>query len=189
MKKAVVLHGTDGSPQDNWFPWLNTQLTAAGVETWVPLLPENHTPNRATYEVFLKNSGWNFADNLLIGHSSGATTALNLLQSNWFPTVDTVVLVGTFLNEKLTKNVDWYESGQFDNLFPETFDAEKIKTKAKKFYFLHGTNDPYCDIEDARDFCTTIDGTFIAVPDGLHLSSNRKELPEVIPILKDRKFL
>lgn len=189
MKKTVLLHGTDGSPKYCWFPWLIELLENRGVDLFVPLLPENHTPNRFVYDEFLQESEWDFTDNVLIGHSSGATTVLNLLQSDWLPSIDTVVLVGAFLNEKLLHDVDWYEPGQFDNLFPETFDEQKIKGRAKKFYFIHGSDDLYCDINDAKEFCKKVGGVFIEVPEGKHLSSNRTELPEIIPPLKESSVL
>jgi len=189
MKKAVLLHGTDGNPEDNWFPWLKKLLEENGVKTYIPHLPDNHTPNRFIYEKFLQASGWDFNKNLLIGHSSGSTTVLNLLQSQWFPNVDTVVMVGTFLNERLLRDVEWYTPGQFNNLFPGSFNIEKIKSKANKFYFLHSEDDPYCDFDDAKDFCEQVGGIFISVPDGKHLSSNRVELPEMIPALKESDYL
>ena len=58
MKKAVLLHGTDGSPNDHWFPWLKKVLEENEYEVFAPTLPENHTPNRDVYEEFLKKSGW-----------------------------------------------------------------------------------------------------------------------------------
>lgn len=185
MKKAVILHGTDGSPEANWLPWAKKQLGEHGYDVWVPLLPENHTPNRETYEKFFEKSGWDFTDNLLIGHSSGATSVLNLLQTDWFPVANTAILVGAFLNEKLLKGVSWYEPGQFDNLFPHKFDTELIKYNAKYLYFIHGDDDPYCDSNDARMLSEEVSGKFITVPGGKHLSSNRTELPEIVPILEE----
>jgi len=187
MKRAVILHGTDGNPEINWLPWLKAQLVDRNFDVYVPLLPDNHTPNRQKYDEYLQNSSWDFSNNLLVGHSSGATTVLNLLQSDWFPKVDTVVLVGTFLNEKLLKSVDWYEPGQFGNLFPDSFDVEKIKSKAKSFIFIHGDDDPYCDIHDAKDFCDQVGGAFISVPEGKHLSGNRVELPEILSVLGSKE--
>ena len=73
MKRAVLLHGTDGEPNNHWFPWLQKQLKGMGYQIFAPLLPHNHTPNRFEYEEFLKKYGWDFTDNLIIGHSSGAT--------------------------------------------------------------------------------------------------------------------
>jgi predicted alpha/beta hydrolase family esterase len=187
MKKAVFLHGTDGAPDDHWFPWLRKQLENSGYEVFAPTLPENHTPNWNVYEAFLKQSGWDFTDNLLIGHSSGTTTILNLLMSDWFPKVKASVLVGTFLNEKLTKTADWYEPGQFDHLFVQDFDIEKIKSKCSKFIFVHGDNDHACDYNDAKDFCHKVGGEFITIKNGGHLgsSSGITKSPELINAMKN----
>lgn len=185
-KRAVILHGTDGHPEEHWFPWLKSLLEQSGYEVYVPLLPGNHTPNRITYERFLQKSGWDYTDNLIVGHSSGATTALNLLSSDWFPDASTVILAGTFLNQKLTKDAEWVQPGQFDNLFLDNYDAPAIKKRANAFYFVHGSNDPYCDIDDARKLCKELNGTFIVIPNGHHLgsSSGLTELPELAKQLR-----
>lgn len=190
MKRAVLLHGTNSHPTHNWQPWLKQQLEAAGYEVWAPVLPDNHTPNRETYDSFLRDSGWDFTDNLLVGHSSGATTVLNLLSSDWLPHIKTAVVVGTFLNERLTSKLERYPSGQFDNLFPKDgFDAETIKQKVDHLYFVHGDQDPLCSFEDAREFCEKLGGTFIAVPGGGHFSSPISELPVIIETLKNTNDL
>ncbi len=181
MKKAVLLHGTDGNPDDHWFPWLKKLLEDKGYEVFAPELPENHTPNRQTYEKFLRESSWDFTENVLVGHSSGATTVLNLLSADWFPHIKTAVLVGTFLNEKLTKGVDWYEPGQFDGLFLSSYNPDILKTKADNFIFVHGGDDPYCDVDDAQALCAEVGGDFLLIENGHHLggSSGYKELPSL----------
>jgi predicted alpha/beta hydrolase family esterase len=190
MKRAVILHGTSDSPSDNWQPWIKKELESAGYEVFAPELPDNDTPNRETYDNFLRSSGWDFKDNLLIGHSSGATTVLNLLSSDWFPHVKTAVLIGTFLDESLLHDVDWYDEDMFKNLFPTTvFDAEKIKQKADHFYFIHGENDPLCDPEAARKLCEKLGGTFVLVPGAGHFSSPTTELPEIITTLQQHDDL
>lgn len=192
MKRAVLLHGTDGRPDDLWFPWLQKQLESAGYHVYSPLLPNNHTPNKETYDSFLKESGWDFKDNILIGHSSGATTALNLLMSDWFPKVKATVLVGVFLNEKLLPaNAEWYQPGQFDELFPDSFNIQNIKNKGGKLYFVHGTDDPYCDVEDAKKLSQEVSGTFIEISKGHHLASSSgiKELPQITETLKSDNLL
>jgi predicted alpha/beta hydrolase family esterase len=191
MKRVALLHGTDGNTNVQWYPWLRKQLEANGYSIYGPDLPENHTPNRFLYDKFLQESGWDFKDNLVIGHSSGATTVLNLLQQDWFPKVKTIVLLGTFLNEDLLAGVDWYEPGQFDNLFPDSFDVEKIKRKASNIYFVHGDNDPYCDYDDAKRLCDKLGGKFIAIKNGHHLgdTSGLVELPQLISALEQDSVL
>ncbi len=191
MKRAVILMGTDGLPNDHWHPWLKAELEKAGYEVFIPLLPDNHTPDRLKYDKFLQDSNWDFADNLVIGHSSGATTALNLMSANWFPHVRSAVLVGTFLNLKLVKNVSWYVPGQFDKLFLNQYEPDKIKAKADKFYFVHGDDDPYCDITDAQVLCDKLRGTFITIPNGHHLgdSSGLTQLPDLTKRLSEDGIL
>lgn len=191
MKRAVILHGTDGKPTDQWFPWLRDLLQKSGYAVFAPVLPQNHTPTRTIYDKFLRESDWDFHNNVLIGHSSGATTILNLLSINWFPHVRAAILVGAFLNEKWTKQAPWYEPGQFDNLFLDTYDSKKIRSKADAFYFVHGDNDPYCDIEDAQTLCAQLKGEFITIKNGHHLgsSSGFKELPAIEQALREDNLI
>ena len=191
MKRAVILHGTDGDPSHNWQPWLKQQLEAAGYEVFAPLLPDNNRPSRKTYEKFLQESDWDFTDNIVIGHSSGATTVLNLLLADWFPNVKAAVLVAAFLNEKWTKNAGLFPEGNFDDLFVKDFDPVKLKLRAEKFYFVHGSDDPYCDIEDARKLCGKLEGAFIAIPHGHHLggTSGITELSDLVDHLKQDNIL
>lgn len=38
MRNALILHGTNNTPGDNWYPWLESELTRRGYEVWNPLL-------------------------------------------------------------------------------------------------------------------------------------------------------
>jgi len=185
MKRAVLLHGTSSHPTHNWQPWIKKQLELAGYEVFAPELPDNDVPSRRKYDMFLRSSGWDFSDNLLIGHSSGATTILNLLSSDWLPHVKSAVLVGTFLEETLLKNRDSYIKDQFVDLFPsDGYDTHSIQKKVDHMYFIHGDQDPLCDIDTARAFCRSVGGTFITVQGAGHFSSPATELPEIISTLQ-----
>ncbi|TXG77338.1 alpha/beta fold hydrolase [Patescibacteria group bacterium] len=185
QKRAVLLHGTSGDPSHGWQPWLKRQLEERGYDVFAPVLPNNDHPDRDTYEAFLCESGWDFSDNIIVGHSSGATTALNLLLADWFPKASAVVLVGTFLNEKLTKPLGEFPDGLFDGLFLDSYDPKQLAQKARAFYFVHGSDDPYCDIDDAKQLCEQVGGTFIEITGGHHLggASGITELPQLITAL------
>jgi predicted alpha/beta hydrolase family esterase len=192
VKRAAILHGTDGSPTELvWQTWLKDALEHAGYDVYFPQLPNCDEPNVATYDAFIQKSGWDFHDSILIGHSSGATTALHLLQQDWFPHVRSTILVGTFLNEDLVHNASWYTPGKFKNLFVDTFDVKKIRNKSGSFYFVHGDDDPYCDYQAAKDLCDDVGGTFIAMHGAGHIakSAGITKLPLLLDKLKTDSVL
>ncbi len=183
MKNAIILHGTDGNPEHNWFPWLKKKLEDKGYKVWVPPLPESHTPNRQVYNDFLFNSGWDFKDSIVIGHSSGAVRVLNLLMDERCPKVKLAVMVSAWKAGVPLR----YEEGnqQFVNLFPpDGFDFKLIKQKAHKIEFLHSDDDPYCPIGQARYLAGQLDAPLTVVHEGHHLGSEYTELPELWNIVE-----
>lgn len=175
------MHGTDGEPESNWFPWLKQKLEERGYEVWVPQLPECHTPNRETYAKFLLARGWDFADNVVIGHSSGAVEVLNLLNDDRFPKLKLAMAVSAWAEgDPLDGGENWLEKGQFVNLFPPAgFDFVKMRTKTRETIFFHSTNDPYCPMEQAEYLSENLDAPLIKIQNGGHLGSDFSEFPEL----------
>lgn len=182
MKKAVILHGTDGNPEANWFPWLKQQLEEQGYEVWVPLLPENHTPNREVYNNFLFNSGWDFTNNIIIGHSAGAVSILNMLMDDRCPHIKLGAMVGAWSHMQDTD----LDIDQFKHLFPpEGFDFPLIKSKADKLVFLHGDNDPLCPLAQARWLAEQLDSEITIVPYAGHFyGKDWHEIPQLMHLLE-----
>lgn len=177
MKRAVILHGTDGNPEENWFPWLKGKLELKGYEVWVPQLPDCHTPNRDTYADFLLDSDFDFTDAVVIGHSSGAVEVLNILDDERFPKLKLAVMVGAWAGGK-PNGYDTNE--QFEYLFPPNgFDFAKMKQKAEKIEFLHGSDDPFCPLSQAEFLADNLNAPLTVVADGHHLGSRFRELPQL----------
>ena len=36
---VFIFHGTEGYPEENWFPWLKEKLEAKGYKVFVPQFP------------------------------------------------------------------------------------------------------------------------------------------------------
>jgi pimeloyl-ACP methyl ester carboxylesterase len=185
MKRAVLLHGTGGNPEAIWFPWLKAKLETEGYTVWAPLLPDNFTPNRQVYNDFLLGSDWDFAENLIIGHSSGAVSVLNLLMDKRCPPIKMGVLLGAWAGGlPLGSEVG---NTQFDNLFPtDGFDFELIKSKATQLAFLHGDDDPFCPLDQAQYLAEKLQAPLVVVPGGHHLGSKFIELPELWQVLESQ---
>jgi predicted alpha/beta hydrolase family esterase len=186
MKQALLLHGTDGSPELIWIPWLKAKLEAKGYHVWAPLLPENHTPNRETYGKFLlENSEYDLTDAILIGHSSGAVEVLNLLDDARTPHVKLAVMVSAWAGGR--PNGYAAANTQFENLFPEAgFDFAKMREKAGAISFLHSDNDPYCPLEQAQFLAEQLSAPITIVPGGGHLGKQYAELPELWKLIEPR---
>lgn len=186
MKKAVILHATEQNSRGHWYPWLKKELEHAGYEVWVPDLPDANRPDMQKYLDYLLGQDWDFTDNVIIGHSSGAVTILGLLQH--LPAgfqVKLAVPVGSF-SEVLASDPDWK---QLKGLFEEPMDFTNIKQKAKKFIFVHGSDDPWCPIEQAKYLQDQVGGEMIIIDNGQHFSTSNdpkwKEFPELLKIIKD----
>ena len=184
MKQALILHGTDATPQSNWFAWLKDELEKDGYKVWLPQLPNSDVPNVRIYTSFLlTNSDFAFDDEtIIIGHSSGAVEALHLLENLPENTkVRAVFLVSVFKDD-----LGW---DVLKGLFDEPLDFVKIKTKADKFVLLHADNDPYCPIEHAEYIAEQIGGELIVKSGQGHfnteLSERYRAFPELLEIIRD----
>jgi uncharacterized protein len=126
MTRVVLLHGTLGQPEGNWFRWLEEQLQAKGVEVWLPQLPHAEQPSLSEWIDFVhRNCPFALDENtIIVGHSSGAVLALALAQENQTK-LKSVICVSVFTNE-------WGESTAIEwppnaRLFDVKFDWGKIR--------------------------------------------------------------
>lgn len=183
MKNALILHGTGGSPNINWFQWLKKELEKLGYEVLVPKLPNADKPNIARYNRLLLSRDFNFnKDTIIIGHSSGAVAILGLLEK--LPKglkINSVYLVAAFIDSLGWKSLN--------ELFIKPFNYKLIKTKAKKFIYFHSDNDPYIPLEQAKFLVSKTSGELVFLPGQKHFSTDAgglkyKEFPELLRMIK-----
>jgi predicted alpha/beta hydrolase family esterase len=186
-KNALILHGTDATPQDNWFPWLKSHLEAEGYRVWVPQLPGADQPNAKHYtEFLLANPDWDFNDqSIIIGHSSGSIEILALLQALPETTrIKLAVLVGSFTH-KLAEKPEWHK---LKGLFEQPFDFSAIKSHAEKLIFVHSDNDPHCPLEQAKYLADQTDSQLVVIPGKQHFSAFLNppitEVPEILKLIQ-----
>lgn len=178
MKRALILHGTDATPQSNWFTWLKSKLEEAGYDVWLPQLPNSDRPSTKAYTDFLLlNSDFIFDnDTIIVGHSSGAVEALHLLQH--LPKKATVKAV--FLISVFKDDLGW---DALKGLFSETLDFAKIKTKSDRFVLFHADNDPYCPMSHAEYIAQQVDGDLTVKVGQGHFNTELSELYQAFPEL------
>ncbi|KKT46095.1 MAG: hypothetical protein UW37_C0032G0002 [Candidatus Gottesmanbacteria bacterium GW2011_GWA2_44_17] len=83
---VFIFHGTMGSPEGNWFPWLERELKKLGIEVFVPRFP---TPEGQSLKSWLKAfepyQQYVNKDSIFVGHSMGPGLILRLLERRTTP--------------------------------------------------------------------------------------------------------
>lgn len=184
MKTAIILHGTFGSPDGNWFRWLKKELEQRGLTVWLPQLPQAEKPSLRKWQLFIKEQ-CPFPINeetLIIGHSSGSILALVLAQSN-MEKIGAIVGVSVFHDNSL----QWEPN---DQLFDVQFDWTAIRQGVNKLIFAHSDNDPYVPLDQAKYVAINTGAEMIVIPGEGHFNLERsdeyKQFPKLLEILEQR---
>jgi predicted alpha/beta hydrolase family esterase len=147
-KKVLIFHGTEGYPEENWFPWLKEKIETKGLKVFVPQFPTPPiVPAKISewLEVLKKYENEINENTILVGHSLGGVFTLRILEKLQNP-VKAVFLTGTPIGIQPILNYDR------DNSFSGfDFDWDKIKANAKHFTVFHSDNDPYVGLENGKE--------------------------------------
>lgn len=152
-KRALLIHGWGGSPEDGWHPWLRSELEKRGFEVHVPAMPDTEHPKMdAWLKQLIDTAGTPDRDLYLLGHSLGCITILRYLETlEEGQEIGGAVLVAGFadINITLLENEDINELKTF---FETDVDFEKVKRHCKKFVAIHSDDDPYVSLRYADIF-------------------------------------
>lgn len=178
--KALIFHGTHGSPQGNWFQWLQEHLMIEGWQVATPKLPTPENQSYDNWKLALEKQIPGYADvDVVVGHSCGGSFALRLLEESLIEP-EQVILVSTV-------------SGKLDNEFDELnhsfidkpFNWDVIKQACDNFTLLHGDNDPYVPLNQAKSLADNLQTNLIVIENGGHLNSENgyDQFPEILEFL------
>lgn len=188
MKKVVIWHGTQGSPEGNWFRWLEAALQKRGLSVWLPLLPHAEQPSLRDWLDYAKESCPFEIDEetIVIGHSSGAVLALLLAQES-SQKIGAIVCVSVFHDNSL----GWDANAR---LFDVPFNWAKIRVSTKRqIVCLHSDDDPYVPLKQAEYVADMIAADMIVIPGQGHFnlekSSEFSRFPYILELLDRRKLL
>src|SRR3989344_9686794 len=164
MTSVFIVHVAEGSPQENWLPWLRKELDKLGCKIYIPKFPTPKDQNlEAWMQEFLKYGFHLEEDNIFVGHSLGVLFLLHLLE---FREAKASFLVSGF--DELPGNK--YDKGM--KSFVKKFDYEKIKKNCKKFYIYHSDTDKIVDISKAEKLAKNLDTKVILVKDAGHINAS-----------------
>lgn len=152
MPNAIIIHGTGGHPEKNWFPWLKKELEALGCKVYIPQFP---TPQNQSlknwFKIFAKYKKYLNQDSIMVGRSLGVAFILNLLESINHP-IKAAFLIAGFA--RLLDNPDFDPLNQ--TFVDKKFAWTKIKKNCRKFYVLHSDNDPYVPLDRGEEIAKNL---------------------------------
>jgi uncharacterized protein len=145
MKKIYLIHGWDGNPQNNWFPWLKNNLEKYGCEVEAINLPNPEEPNVITWPETLQDRIISPDGNtFLIGHSIGCQTIMRYLEKLPEETkIGGVVFVAPFF--KLPPKQTDDEKRIWGEWEKRPIDTNKVKNKSKFFVSIFSDDDDVID--------------------------------------------
>lgn len=179
MVNVFVVHGAEGSPNENWFPWLEGELKKFGCKVFVPEFP---TPENQTFDEWMKiwqeYDKFVDEDSIVIGHSLGVLFLLNILERS---KIKAAFFVAGFA--KLPGN-------RFDEsmkTFAGDFNFVSIKKNCQKFFVYHSDDDPYVKIGIAEDLAEKLRVSVTLIKNAGHFNNaaGYDKFPELLQNVKN----
>lgn len=165
MKNLFIFHGTEGHPEENWFPWLKVEMEKLGYEVIIPQFPTPEGQNPEEWFKVIEPYISLFNDEtIIVGHSAGGLFLLNLLQQLKKP-IGTVVFVAA------SAGIEPLVYSHMDQPFlKEPFNWPKIKSAAKKCIVFHSEDDPYIPVTNANKIATELRADYTLLEDAGHFN-------------------
>ncbi len=166
QRNVLIFHGTGGSPEGNWFPWLKKELESCNCRVFVPTFPHpkdhslaNWLEGLEKYEKFIDE------DTILVGHSLGGLFLLRVLERLEKP-AHAAFFVAAPIG---IKPIKYYESDYAFSGF--SFDWNKIKGNARHFSVYHSDNDPYVSLGNGEELAKKLGVKLTFIPNAGHLNA------------------
>ncbi|MDD5041408.1 MAG: alpha/beta fold hydrolase [Candidatus Peribacteraceae bacterium] len=166
MALVCIFHGIQGHPEENWFPWLKTELQKAGHRVVIPAFPCSDHPNLEEWLACFSQCRINLDDHsILIGHSLGSAFALRLLERCRQPVHATVLIAPA-----------WNVMGNaFDSLMTSftaaTYDWKTIRKYAGEIHVIGSDDDPYIAPEKTEALARNLGVKVTLIKKGGHFNA------------------
>ncbi len=150
-KRAIIVHGWGGHPQEGWFPWLAQELKKKGFEVSVTTMPETAHPRIDAWIEHLRELvPYPDTQTYFIGHSIGCQAILRYLEH--LP--ERVKIGGAVFAAGWTTltNLEPEEVPVAEPWLRTPIDFEKIKKHGQRFLALFSDNDEFVPRENEQVF-------------------------------------
>ncbi len=166
MYDFVILHGSFGSPFENWFPWIYQELTKQGYKVLVPQMPCGEEQNYHNWSKVL-NSYIHLINNhtSFICHSLSPAFIINYLIENSI-NVNKLIFVAPFYQKLGNEEFDKVNSSFILNK-----DISSVKELSNSITCFISDTDPYVPNSASQNFANAIGANVIMVKNAGHFNA------------------
>ena len=185
MRTVFIIHGSYGNPDENWFPWLKSELEHLGCRVIVPQFqtPPDEDPKygghklHMWFEKFNEYKEFIGEDTILVGHSRGCIFIYRILEKLQKP-IYASFLVGPWLT-RWTTPVNWKH---VDSFHEDKFHWDHMKKMCNHIEVYQSTNDEI-PVEEGKIIAEKLDATIHIVENGGHFNVARDPSYVTFPLL------
>jgi predicted alpha/beta hydrolase family esterase len=186
--KFVILHGTEGSPEGNWFPWLAKELERLNQIVVRPQLPtpEGQNPKNwvNTIKEIVNALGQPTEETVIVAHSMSCLAACDYLSQT-----DMRINSAFFVAGFAERHPHWPEPlPKLNNPFVDkSLHWDKVRKNCPHVFCFDGDDDKYVSLEMAEKFASLCGGSLTIIPKGGHLSesSGYKTFPLLLETIRE----
>lgn len=160
-----MIHGWQGNPEENWFPWLRAELEKRDVEVIVPALPNSNYPQINEWLDTIKIAVGDLPlQTIFVGHSLGVIAILRFLES--LP--EEKRIAGAVLVSGFAKSLGYPET---ENFFTHSVDLAAVKRRLGEALVINSDNDPYVPLDFGKSMADAIGAEFNVMKEAGHINA------------------
>ncbi len=162
--RVILIHGYKASPETNFWPWLQRELTDRRYEVVMPELPNAMEPDRDAWTKALLESVGPLSDqDIIVGHSLGGAAALRFLEAAEARTTPhACILIST----------PWMiKDERFRGFFLTELDHDVLMWRASKYVVVHAKDDTVIPIAHAERYTQVFHAKLVTPDVGGHFAA------------------
>lgn len=195
IKKGTILliHGLEGTSEENWFPWFKKEMEASGYKVLIPDLPNSAMPVLEEWLSALNDKKEQFEGPLtIIGHSLGCPTACKFIDQEKLD-VENLILVAPASERSrdretlLTLGISAEQLDSMEEFKRAKLSYKNINDHVNNIVQVYSKDDPLISLDAQKDH-EELESEIIIFEDKGHFSKvtgGIVEFPEIKNIIEN----